>query len=72
MCTTKTSLGPLLFVIYVKNITKNMGYIINLFADDTLVQQRILIAASFEIIIKDIKGLTAYGVQKIVIFCNEN
>ena len=34
-------LGPLLFLIYVNDITENMECIINLFADDTSVQKRI-------------------------------
>ena len=61
-------LGPLLFLIYVNDITENMECIINLFADDTSVQQRINNVASFEIVNRDLQRLTSYGAQWLVKF----
>ena len=43
-----------------------MECIINLFADDTLGQQRINNVASFEIVNRDIQGLTSFNVQLLV------
>ena len=45
-----------------------MECIVNLFADDTSVQQRINNAASFAIINRDLQRLTSYGVQWLVKF----
>ena len=61
-------LGPLLFLIYVNDITKNMECTINLFADDTSVQKRIDNAASFDIVNRDLQRLTSYGAQWLVKF----
>ena len=61
-------LGPLLFLIYVNDITENMECIINLFADDTSVQKRIDNAASFDIVNRDLQRLMSYGAQWLVKF----
>ena len=61
-------LGPLLFLIYVNDITENMECIINLFADDTSVQKRIDNAASFDIVNRNLQRLTSYGAQWLVKF----
>ena len=57
-----------LFLIYVNDITENMECIINLFADDTSVRQRINNVASFEIVNRDLQRLTSYGAQCLVKF----
>ena len=61
-------LGPLLFLIYVNDITENMECTVNLFADDTSVQQRINNANSFDIVNRDLQRLTSYGVHWLVKF----
>ena len=57
-----------MFLIYVSDITENMECIINLFADDTAVQQRINTVASFEIVNRDLQRLTSYGAKWLVTF----
>ena len=64
--TAGSILGPLLFLIYVNDITENMECTVNLFADDTSVQQRINNANSFDIVNRDLQRLTSYGVQWLV------
>ena len=58
-------LGPLLFLTYVNDITENMECTVNLFADDTSVQQRINNANSFDIVTRDLQRLTSYGAGEI-------
>ena len=41
-------LGPLLFLIFVNDIIDEMECIVNLFADDTSVQQKIIDITSFD------------------------
>ena len=61
-------LGPLSFLIYINDITENMECTINLFADDTSVQQRINDITSFDIVNRDLQRLTIYGAQWLVKF----
>ena len=67
VCCT-AGVGPLLFLIYVNDITENMECTVNLFADDTSVQQRINNANSFDIINRDLQRLPSYGIHWLVKF----
>ena len=51
-------LGPLLFLIYINDIVEDMECNINIFADDTSVQQSIIDINSFEKVNRDLQRLT--------------
>ena len=61
-------LGPLLFLIFINDIVDEMECNINLFADDTSVQQRITDMTSFNKVNRDLQRLTGVGKQWLVIF----
>ena len=61
-------LGPLLFLIFINDIVDEMECNINLFADDTSVQQRITDITSFNKVNRDLQRLTGFGKQWLVIF----
>ena len=54
-------LGSLLFLIYINDIIDDMECHINLFADDTSVQQRITDITSFDKVNRDLQRLTVFG-----------
>ena len=56
-----STLGPLLFLIYVNDITENMECTMNLFADDTSIQQKLTDLTSFSPIKRDLERLSKYG-----------
>ena len=53
-------LGPLLFLIYINDIVEDMECNINIFADDTSVQQSIIDITSFEKVNRDLQRLTVF------------
>ena len=56
-------LGPLLFLIFVDDIVDEMECIVNLFADDTSVQQKIIDITSFDAVNRDLSRLSRFGKQ---------
>ena len=61
-------LGPLLFLILINDIVDEMECHINLFADDTCVQQKIIDMTSFDKVNRDLQRLTGFGKQWLVSF----
>ena len=61
-------LGPLLFLIFVNDIVDEMECIVNLFADDTSVQQTIIDITSFDAVNRDLLRLSKFGNQWLIIF----
>ena len=61
-------LGPLLFLIFVNDIVDEMECIVNLFADDTSVQQKIIDITSFDAVNRDLLRLSRFGKQWLIIF----
>ena len=57
-----------MFLIYINDITDDMECHINLFADDTSVQQRITDITSFDKVNRDLHRLTVFGEQWLFIF----
>ena len=53
--------GPRLFLIYINDIVEDMECNINIFADDTSVQQSIIDITSFEKVNRDLQRLTVFG-----------
>ena len=60
--------GPLLFLIFINDIVNEMECLVNLFADDTSVQQRIIDITSFDKVNRDLQRLTGFGKQWLIIF----
>ena len=56
-----STLGPLLFLIYVNDITENMECTMNLFADDSSIQQKLTDLTSFSPIKRDHERFSKYG-----------
>ena len=61
-------LGPLLFLIFINDIVDEMECLVNLFADDISVQQRIIDITSFDKVNRDLQRLTGFGKQWLIIF----
>ena len=61
-------LGPFLYLIYIYDIIDDMECHINLFADDTSVQQRITDIKTFDKVNRDLQRLTVFGEQWLIIF----
>ena len=55
-----STLGPLLFLIYVNDISENMECIMNLFAYHTSIQQNLTDLKSFSPVKRDLKRLSEY------------
>ena len=68
VCFKGSILGPILFLIYINDIIDDMECHINLFADDTSVQQRITDRTSFDKVNRDLQRLTVFGEQWLIIF----
>ena len=61
-------LGPLLFFIFSNDTIDEMECLVNLFADNTSVQQRIIDITSFDKVNRDLQRLTGFGKQWLIIF----
>ena len=61
-------LGPLLFLIYINDIVDDMECFINLFVDDTSVQQPIIDITSFDKVNRDLQRLSIFGEQWLTLF----
>ena len=54
-------LGPILFLIFINDIVDEIECLVNLFADDTSVQQRIIELTSFDKVNRDLQRLRRYA-----------
>ena len=61
-------LGPLLFLIYINDITNDLQCNVNLFADDTSIQKCLDSHADFKVINDDLLKLSIYGTQWLITF----
>ena len=61
-------IGPHLFLIFINDIVDEMECLVNLFADDTSFQQRIIDITSFDKVNRDLQRLTGFGKQWLMIF----
>ena len=76
--TQEPILGPHMFLIYTDDIVDDMECLINLFADDTSVQQQITDITTFYKVNRDLQRVTVLGEQWLIEFkaikteCREN